>query len=303
MTRFPHDQFAKDYLEELLAPLGEVQAPRRVAGEVRQIDVWFAPARPTVANAQTLGLLGRFAATPSLFEPFRNPATPTDICNCLLKLLELRGECDREANRNQQRLEEDNLPRLWILTPTASASVLHGFGAIVDEVNWLPGIHFLASYLRTAIVAIHQLPRNQETLWLRILGREKVQEQAIEELAALPQNHPLRGNVIKLVTNLNANLQADNENLDEEDRELVMKFSPLYEQWREEALQEGEQLGIQREKRVIIENLIKVRFGALDEQLSAIVEPLWLLPSEEFTRLLLQLSREELLARFGGSRL
>ncbi|NET55988.1 MAG: hypothetical protein F6K47_07400, partial [Symploca sp. SIO2E6] len=39
MTRFAHDQFAKEYLEELLAPLGEVKAPRRVAGEVREIDV------------------------------------------------------------------------------------------------------------------------------------------------------------------------------------------------------------------------------------------------------------------------
>ncbi len=41
MTRFAHDQFAKEYLEELLAPFGEVKAPRRVAGEVREIDVWF----------------------------------------------------------------------------------------------------------------------------------------------------------------------------------------------------------------------------------------------------------------------
>ncbi|NES20553.1 MAG: hypothetical protein F6K41_16880 [Symploca sp. SIO3E6] len=42
LTRFIHDQFAKDYLEELLTPYGEVKAPRRVSGEVREIDVWFA---------------------------------------------------------------------------------------------------------------------------------------------------------------------------------------------------------------------------------------------------------------------
>lgn len=46
MTRFIHDQFAKDYLEQLLSPYGEVQAPRRVSGEMRQIDVWFAPNSP-----------------------------------------------------------------------------------------------------------------------------------------------------------------------------------------------------------------------------------------------------------------
>jgi hypothetical protein len=42
-----------------------------------------------------------------------------------------------------------------------------------------------------------------------------------------------------------------------------------------------------------------VRFG-LDEALSAIVERMLELPPEEFTVSLLQLSREQLLARFGG---
>lgn len=69
MTRFIHDQFAKQYLAELLAPLGEVQTPREVSGEVRQIDVWFAPSPQPSAEAQQLGLLGRFAATPCLLEP------------------------------------------------------------------------------------------------------------------------------------------------------------------------------------------------------------------------------------------
>ncbi|NES88548.1 hypothetical protein [Okeania sp. SIO2B9] len=43
MTIFPHDQFAKQYLEELLSSIGEVKTPREVRGEVRQIDVWFSP--------------------------------------------------------------------------------------------------------------------------------------------------------------------------------------------------------------------------------------------------------------------
>ena len=61
MTIFPYDQFSKDYLEELLGTLGEVKAPREVRSEVRQIDVWFAPAPQVQGNAETLGLLGRMA--------------------------------------------------------------------------------------------------------------------------------------------------------------------------------------------------------------------------------------------------
>lgn len=294
MTRFIHDQFAKDYLEELLSPYGEVQAPRRVSGEMRQIDVWFAPTSPQLNVAsETLGLLGRFAATPSIFEPFRNAVTSNEICDCLLKLLEIRGELQREANRNNANIEESVLPRLWILTPTASEAIVSGFRAILDD-NWLPGVYLMADYLRTGIVVIHQLPRTQETLWLRILGKGTVQKQAIDEIVALSPDNPLRSNALKLLYNLQRNL--GNTPIDLEDRELIMRLAPLYEQDREQAIQQG----IQQGERLIVENLLRVRFGSLDEQLSAIIATILALPPEEFTPLLLQLSREELLARFAG---
>lgn len=69
MTRFPHDRFAKQYLKELLSPLGEVETSRKVSGEVREIDVWFVPTPHAQVNSQVLGLLGRFAASPCLIEP------------------------------------------------------------------------------------------------------------------------------------------------------------------------------------------------------------------------------------------
>jgi hypothetical protein len=39
MTRFIHDRFAKEYLEELLSPIGKVNIGRDVMSEVREIDV------------------------------------------------------------------------------------------------------------------------------------------------------------------------------------------------------------------------------------------------------------------------
>lgn len=292
MTRFVHDQFAKDYLEELLAPFGEVKAPRRVAGEVREIDVWFAP----TANTEVLGLLGQLATTPAVFEPFRNPATPTDICNCLSKLLTLRGEVQREANRKKERLSEEGLPRLWILSPTASESILNGFGARMEPESWGEGIYFLADYLRTAIVVIHQLPRTELTLWLRLLGRGRVQEEAIDDLKKLLPTHPLRSNVLKVLTNLQANLQTS-QDLEPEEQGLIMKLSPLYVEWEEEALKKGEQQGIQQEKRLMIESMLEVKFGAIDEELSQIIKPLSQLPEKEATQLIMLASREELVTR------
>ncbi|MFN6502081.1 MAG: hypothetical protein RMX65_034530 [Nostoc sp. DedQUE01] len=300
MTRFIHDQFAKDYLEQLLTPYGEVQAPRRVAGEVRQIDVYFIPKPQSTTISNTLGLLGQFAATPSLFEPFRNAASATEICDCILKLLEVRGDLQRQANRNSTRILESDLPKLWIFTPTASAQILSGFGANPKD-DYLPGIHLMAEYLRTAIVAIHQLPSIPETLWLRIIGRGNVQKQAIDELEVLTPDNPFRKATLELLYNLQQNLQVT-QNQNEEDRELLMRLAPLYQQDREQAIQEGEQRGIQQGvqqgERLVVENLLKVRFGEIDNQLQAIIEPLLSLPPEEFTRLLLQLSREELINRF-----
>ncbi|MBV8884130.1 MAG: hypothetical protein JO235_09045, partial [Chroococcidiopsidaceae cyanobacterium CP_BM_RX_35] len=292
---------AKDYLKELLTPLGEVETSRDVAGEVREIDVWFTPATQSPGDAQGLGLLGRFAASPSIFEPFRNAVTPSEIRSCMSKLFDVHAELERQARREKTNVQEAALPMLWILSPTASVPLLNGFKATLDEDNWSRGVYLLGDSFRTGLVAIHQLPRTPDTLWLRILGRGRVQQQAIDELAALPLENPFRSNALELLYSLRSNLEAS-QNLDVEDRDLIMQLSPLYLQRLEEATQQGRQA----ERRTTLENLLLVRFGSLDDTLSAIIPQLLELPPQEFTRELLQLSqlsREELLARFGRSTL
>ncbi len=170
---------------------------------------------------------------------------------------------------------------------------------IAGSQTQLYGIYFLPRYLRTAIVAIHQLPKTKETLWLRILGKGRVQNSAIDELEALPEDEPLRTRALELLYSLKTTLEVS-QNIDEEDRELIMRLSPLYTQKLEEATRRGEIKGEKQGERKIVENLLKIRFGSLDEQLSKIIEPLLSLPTEEFTPLLLQLSREELIERFGN---
>ncbi|NEQ37513.1 MAG: hypothetical protein F6K40_15040 [Okeania sp. SIO3I5] len=299
MTIFPHDQFAKQHLEELLSSIGEVKAPREVRGEIRQTDVCFSPQPQLQGNLEELGLLGRLATTSALFEPYRNPVTPDEIDSFLVKLLKFK----REINRNNSCISLDDYPKLWILTPTASQNILNGFQATLNEENWCSGIYFFGEYFRTAIVVIHQLPKTPETLWLRILGKDKVQTQAIDELKALPEGSPHRENTLLLLADLLSNIEV-NPDKSPEDRELIMRLSPLFSQRLEEATQsgrqEGMQEGIQQGYRQMIENLLVFRFGELDSQLEVIIEPLLSLSLPELMPLLLQLSREELLARFGG---
>ncbi|BCL33602.1 DUF4351 domain-containing protein [Nostoc sp. MS1] len=265
MTRFIHDQFSKDYLEELLKPFGQVQAPSRVAAKVREIDVLFSPILTQTANLETLGLLGKMATTSAIFEPFRNPASIDEIGDCVLKLLEVKSSIQREVNRNKTKIPDRDIPHLWILTPTASKNIISGFGGQLKS-DWETGVYFLAKYFRTAIVAIHQLPPTSDTLWVRILGRGKVQRQAIDELAALPLNHPFRQVTLELLYNLQNNLRI-NQNIETDDRELMMRLAPLYQQDRELARQEGIQQGVQQGEQQLILRLLNRRFGEIESSL------------------------------------
>ena len=164
-------------------------------------------------------------------------------------------------------------------------------------------------------MSIHQLPSTPETLFLRILGKGKVQRQAVEELETLTNNSPFLADVIELVHNLIAVLSArqrQEQDIDQDDQELIMKLSQMYQQQleelrkqglqegREEGQQEGLRTGVERERRAIIESILQVRFGEVDAELTKIINPLMAMSREEFTPLLLQSSREELLARFSA---
>ncbi len=172
---------------------------------------------------------------------------------------------------------------MWILFPSISTPILRGFGAKPDQSEeWPPGIYFLPKFFYTGLVAIHQLPVTPETLWLRVLGRGEVQKAASDEVEL-------------------------SQDLDRQEKQkLTMNLSPAYLRWREETFQEGvlegRQEGLQEERRSMIENFLRVRFGEVDEQLSQIIESMLVLPTAELTVMLLNFSRSELLERFGQNR-
>ncbi|MBP0020287.1 MAG: hypothetical protein J7647_22380 [Cyanobacteria bacterium SBLK] len=309
MTRFIHDQFAKQYLSELLSSLGTVETSKEIHSEGRQIDLLFMPSPTGSDRRKDLGLLGRLTTTPALFEPFRNPVTPSDIRTCLIKLFVIISECEREAKRTKISLNTAQLPQLWILTPTASSNFLQQFRFRPSSKDGEQGIYNLGTGWRTAMVVIHQLPQTPETLWLRLLGRGRVQQRAVRELEALPRENRLRDNVIRLVKeliSLLAKRQNKEQDLDRDDEELIMTLTQMYEeamaeirqQAKEEGREEGREEGQKQATYRLIENIFRVRFEAIDEELAGIIESIMKLSSQEFTPLLLQLSREDLIDRF-----
>ena len=169
-----------------------------VPGEERAIDIFFAPDPNVALNSMELGSLAMMIDKPALLEPFRSQLADAEVCNCMLKLFLVHAEWFRRAEREKRRVETDKLPRLWILAALVSDRLIADFGGRLDEA-WGEGFYFLAPRLCTTIVAIEELPTTSETLWLRLLGTGRTQEDAIAELLMLPEIDPKRNSALSLL--------------------------------------------------------------------------------------------------------
>jgi predicted transposase YdaD len=77
-----------------------------------------------------------------------------------------------------------------------------------------------------------------------------------------------------------------------------LKQTRVYQEALAEGEEQGLERGLQEGERLVVENLLRVRFGELDPPLQAIISRILQLSPEEFTPLLLQCSKQELLKQF-----
>jgi hypothetical protein len=126
MSRTLHDEFAKDWMKEFLSDFGTVETEFPIAGEIRSVDVYFAPNLDclTISTAyqtpEVIGQLGRMIAEPCLIEPFRNAIPGAEICNCRSKSTILGQRLVRQAKQEKRRFHFDHRPFLWMISPTLS---------------------------------------------------------------------------------------------------------------------------------------------------------------------------------------
>ena len=266
-----------------------------IHAERRYVDIYFEPKATTTSKPlfKTLGLLGQMVEKTCLLEPFRSPPTINDVNNCISKLLSVHNKLQTDRSRhNETSLPLGQLPRLWILATSVSEPVLNSY-AVQPDLLWGKGVYFLAEPLLTAIVAIDCLPITPQTLYLRMLGKGATQQQAIEEFLTLfPQTEPLGKYVLELLAKYRIQLETL-EQLTKEEEDLFMNLESVYLKWKEDTWQEGRLEG----QRVLIEQMLKARFGTLDDILSSVIDSLLKLKLEDSSRLVLQASREELVAR------
>jgi hypothetical protein len=154
------------------------------------------------------------------------------------------------------------------LTPTLSAQILEGLGAKLEPDKWGEGVYLLSPTLKTGIIVIHQLPQTPATLWVRLLGKGNVQARAIQEVAALPAEHPYRNSALDLLGNLKVILEA-RETIEPEEQELIMQLSPLYLEKLQAAEQIGEQRGEINGRQDFVLRLLNKRVGVVSADVLA----------------------------------
>jgi hypothetical protein len=292
MTTKPFDQFNKSLFQELLSSCGQVIPNFAVLGEERAIDIYFAPHPNSHPDPAELGVLASIAQQPALLEPFRSGLTDEDIETCLMKLFMVNAQL-RNKNTN---IPSNIPPYLWIIAAEVSDRILTDFSGIIGP-ELGEGFYKLTTGLKTTIIAVEELPITPETLWLRLMGKGRTQDDAIADLLMLPESDAKRSNALNLLVSWRINMEIMNQ-VEQEERRILMALSQVYLEWEKQTKRLGREEGLEQERRSTIENLLQLRFGLVDQDLTGIIPDLMKLDNSEYTRLLLQLSKEELIHRF-----
>jgi hypothetical protein len=280
MAQNPFDQLAKQYLEDILTPIGQVTCNLEIPGESKFVDVFFNPTQPPPAD---LGLLGRIIQTPCSLEPFRNAPSRQEIRTCWMKLLWLQENARRKAKRH---IPDPHQPQLWILAAKTSQPVLRETGA-QPHPDWPMGVYFMASLTKTAIIALDQLPPTPDTLWLRLLGRGPTQETAIREILDLPSRHPRRMPILRLLASWKVRIElTEIPNL--KARDEFMAFTQAFLEWEQKTeergwiqghqigQEEGKEKGKEEERRSLLTLLLSQRFAPLPDSIIETIQTLGL---------------------------
>ena len=294
MPTKPFDQFNKCLFQELL--FGQVIPNLAVLGSERTIDIFFAPHPGAVPSEAELGTLAKMVTNPALLEPYRSALTDRDLETCLLKLFTLTAELPQDY----PQIPIEAPLHLWILAAEVSDRLLKDFKAELDPTLG-EGFYLCGKGWRTTIVAIDELPNTPDTLWLRLMSKGRVQNDAIEELILLRDTDPKRTNALNLLTSWRISIEITGQ-LTTEEEQTLMALSQAYLEWEKQTvrrgLEQGLEQGLERERRSTIESVMKLRYGAIDEDLRSLIPQLMTLSNPDYMALLLQSSRSELLAHF-----
>jgi hypothetical protein len=97
-------------------------------------------------------------------------------------------------------------------------------------------------------------------------------KQAIAELKELQAQAPERALALPILLRLRLTVPSDPEKQTTDDQEFLMDTQDIVETWRREAIQEGVKQGVKQGVAHSLVEVYEARFGAMPEDLRAVVE-------------------------------
>jgi hypothetical protein len=227
------DLFGKDMVSTALEACGPVVTDAEVPADPRKVDLWFTPDSTREPVPAYLGLLARLLAGPSALEFFHNTPNGAELAACVIKHGMFR-------HRLSLRKEPPPIPILWVISSGRPMDGIEGLWLRAMNVNdWPPGIYEGAPLLWTRLVVVSELRPGRDTLLLRLLGADRVLDQAIAELKALEADAPERTLALPILLRLRLAIPTDPRQQTGDDQEFLMHTQDIVETWRREARREG----------------------------------------------------------------
>lgn len=253
------DAVVKLLFREVLQPCGKVYVEDEILVSPRRIDFWFQP----TPNGQTpLGIFARmFSAGPSIVEAYHQTPDFSEWRACRQKQVAL------------QTREKGGYPRLWVIS-AGKPSALIKAAKLQPAVGWPSGFYEAAPVDNTFLVVISELPRNRETLILRLMGAGKTLTLAYADADGLPPEAPERMLVMQAMLAVRRNVAYAQS---KEGAMILEQYHGLYEKWEQETLQRGEQRGKQEGFKEgsltalhsVLVSMYTARFGTIPEAMQA----------------------------------
>jgi hypothetical protein len=257
VTRTPFDRFGKQMVRDALEGRCSVETDAEVPADPRRIDLWVTPHEAGASLPDYLGLLGRITSRSVTLEFFHKTPSGEDLHVCLIKHGEFRHFLSR-------RKTLPPVPVHWVISSGRPDAGIDGLG-FRPMTGWPSGIYDSPPLHCTRLVVVSELPVTRDTLLVRLLGGGSVLKLAIAELQALPEDAPERRLALPVLLRLRLTVPTDPAQQTSDDQEFLMNTQDIVETWRREAIEEGVkqglELGIERERKLLL-RLLWRRFGA-----------------------------------------
>lgn len=258
------DQLSKRILRGALEPGGAVANQLEIpSADAQAVDTWFEPSPERKASLERLGVLGRMVPGPTMFEPFRDTPGIDDFRDCMRKQLAL--DHSRVLDARKRGLSRPPFPKLWLISSGRPEGILQGYG-LTSAPSFPPGFYEGPEGLAVGVVVLRELPRDRETLLLRLMGAGPVLKEAVAELAQLPEDAWERH--VAMPALLATRVEIPQDSSDESEREYLMSTQNLYEEWERKTREQGREQEAKRALTIVYES----RFGAMPRAIVEAIE-------------------------------